>query len=167
MRVAVYPGSFDPPTCGHHDIIKRASAIFDKVYVTVFSNPDKKSTFSGEERVEMLSCMTRDLENVLVERYYGLLTDYVRSRKASIIVRGMRAVSDFDYEFSMALLNQKLAPEVHTIFIMTNPDYLYLSSSKVKELASFGACVRGLVPPNVEARLRIRFGRQDDSGEGL
>lgn len=158
MSVAVYPGSFDPPTCGHQDIIRRASEIFGKLYVTVFINPDKTGAFSVQERVEMLSEMTAGMTNVEVGHYYGLLTEYVTSKNACIIVRGMRAVSDFDYEFAMALLNQKLAPDVHTVFIMTRPEYLYLSSSKVKELASFGACVKGLVPENVETRLRQKYG---------
>jgi pantetheine-phosphate adenylyltransferase len=159
MRIAVYPGSFDPPTCGHEDILKRASTIFDRLYVTVFSNPLKTGTFSIEDRVEMLKDLAKHMSNVTVDSCTQLLVDYAREKGAGIIVRGLRAVSDFDYEFTMALMNKKLAPEVETIFIMTNPEYLYLSSSKVKELASFGADIRGLVPPDVEARLRHKYSK--------
>jgi pantetheine-phosphate adenylyltransferase len=158
MIIAVYPGSFDPPTCGHEDIIKRAAAIFAEVHVTVFTNPQKATFFSVDERVDMLRHMVEGMGNVMVDSCRGLLVDYARARNATIIVRGLRAVSDFDYEFTMALMNKKLAPHIETVFIMTNPDYLYLSSSKVKELASLGANIGGLVPPYVETRLKEKFG---------
>lgn len=157
MKIAVYPGSFDPPTCGHQDIIKRASSIFDKVFVTVFTNPEKRALFTVQERVDMLRELVQDLPNVEVDSSSGLLIGYCERKQANIIIRGLRAVSDFDYEFSMALLNKKLSPKIETVFIMTNPEFLFLSSSKVKELASFGADIGGLVPPNVETRLRQKF----------
>lgn len=158
MIVAVYPGSFDPPTCGHEDIIRRAAAIFAELHVTVFTNPQKATFFSVNDRVDMLKHMVEGIDNVKVDSCQGLLVDHATARNASIIVRGLRAVSDFDYEFTMALMNKKLAPLIETVFIMTNPEYLYLSSSKVKELASLGANIKGLVPPYVETRLKERFG---------
>jgi pantetheine-phosphate adenylyltransferase len=159
-KIAVYPGSFDPPTCGHLDIIRRAAAMFETLYLTVFTNPEKRSSFSDDERVEMLTEMTNDLPGVIVETCSKLLVDYAQERGAGIIIRGLRAVSDFDYEFTMALMNKKLAPAVETLFLVTNPEYLYLSSSKVKELASFGADIKGLVPPCVETRLRQKFAKK-------
>jgi len=158
MIVAVYPGSFDPPTCGHEDIIRRAAAIFREVHVTVFTNPEKRTFFSVADRVDMLKHMVAGMDGVKVDSCQGLLVDYATARNASIILRGLRAVSDFDYEFTMALMNKKLAPHLETVFIMTNPEYLYLSSSKVRELASLGANIGGLVPPYVETRLKERFG---------
>ncbi|MDP2857065.1 MAG: pantetheine-phosphate adenylyltransferase [Bacillota bacterium] len=158
MITAVYPGSFDPPTCGHEDIIRRAAAIFAKLHVTVFTNPQKATFFSVNDRVDMLNHMVEGMDNVTVDSCQGLLVDYATERNAGIIVRGLRAVSDFDYEFTMALMNKKLASHIETVFIMTNPEYLYLSSSKVKELASLGANIGGLVPPYVETRLKDRFG---------
>jgi pantetheine-phosphate adenylyltransferase len=157
VKIGVYPGSFDPPTCGHFDIIKRAASMFEVFYLTVFTNSEKASLFSANERAEMLRELVVDMPWVQVETSKGLLTDYAQAKGAQIIIRGLRAVSDFDYEFTMALMNKKLAPDLETIFLMTSAEFLYLSSSKVKELASFGADVRGLVPPNVEMRLRGKF----------
>ncbi len=158
MIIAVYPGSFDPPTCGHEDIIRRAAAIFRELHVTVFTHPEKRTSFSVADRVDMLKHMVASMDNVTVDSCRGLLVDYATAKNASIIVRGLRAVSDFDYEFTMALMNKKLAPDIETVFIMTNPEYLYLSSSKVKELASLGADIGGLVPAYVETRLKEMFG---------
>jgi len=158
MIVAVYAGSFDPPTCGHEDIIRRAAAIFRELHVTVFTNPEKRTAFSVADRVDMLKHMVAGMQHVSVDSCQSLLVDYASAKNASIIVRGLRAVSDFDYEFTMALMNKKLAPHIETVFIMTNPEYLYLSSSKVKELASLGADIGGLVPPYVETRLKEMFG---------
>lgn len=151
---AVYPGSFDPVTAGHLDIIERAARIFDCLVVTVFSNPAKKPLFSVEERMAMLKEATSHLPNVEVDASEGLLVPYVRRVGARVIVKGLRAISDFDYEFRMALMNKKLDPEVETVFILTSSQYAYLSSSLIKEVASLGGCVAGLVPAGVERRLR-------------
>lgn len=154
LSVAVYPGSFDPITFGHLDIIERASRLFDTVIVTVFDNASKSHQFTSSERVDMVRESTGHLTNVQVEAFAGLLVDFVRDRGAKVIVKGLRAVSDFDYEFKMALMNKKLAPEVETVFMMTSSRYLYISSSLVKELFSYGACVEGLVPAAVASRLQ-------------
>jgi len=151
---AVYPGSFDPVTAGHLDIIERAARIFDHLVVTVFNNPSKQPLFSVEERVTMLREVTSHLPNVEVDSSQGLLIPYVRKVGARVIIKGLRAMSDFDYEFRMALMNKKLDPEVETVFILTSSQYAYLSSSLIKEVASLGGCITGLVPPSVERRLR-------------
>jgi len=151
---AVYPGSFDPVTAGHLDIIERAARIFDHLVVTVFNNPGKEPLFSVEERVAMLREVTSHIPNVEVDSSRGLLIPYVRKVGARVIVKGLRAMSDFDYEFRMALMNKKLDPGVETVFILTSSQYAYLSSSLIKEVASLGGCVTGLVPPAVERRLR-------------
>lgn len=157
VKVAVYPGSFDPITCGHLDVIERSSKLFDRLIVTVFRNPSKNHMFSMEERVEMVREATAHLKNVEVDCFDGLLIEYAASKNADVIIKGLRAVSDFLYEFQMALVNKKLEPGIETVFVMTSPQYSYLSSSMVRELAGFGACVKGLVPPNVERRLKARF----------
>lgn len=151
---AVYPGSFDPVTAGHLDIIERAAKVFDQLVVTVFPNPGKAPLFAVGERVAMLREVTSHLPNVEVDSSEGLLVPYVRRVGARVIVKGLRAMSDFDYEFRMALMNKKLDPEVETVFILTSSQYAYLSSSLIKEVASLGGCVTGLVPPVVERRLR-------------
>ncbi len=158
MATAIYPGSFDPVTYGHLDIIERAARIFDVLYVTVFTNAAKAPLFTVEERLEMLREVTGHLGNVRVESFDGLLIQYARTKKARVIVRSLRAVSDFDYEFQMALMNKKLEPEVETLFMMTSHQYIYLSSSIVKEVASFGGCIKDLVPEVVERKLRTRLG---------
>ena len=160
-RVAVYPGSFDPVTSGHLDIIKRASNIFDKVIVAGVNNPNKSHLFSMGQRVEMLKEAVGDYENVVVDSFKGLLTNYVKQSGAEIIVRGLRAVSDFESEFQMASMNKKLAPEIETIFMMTSTEYAYLSSSTVKEVASFGGCIKTLVPENVIPRLMDKLEEKD------
>jgi len=160
LQLAICPGSFDPVTNGHLDIIERSSRIFDKVLVVVFTNPLKSPLFSVEERVEMLREVTRDLANVEVDHSDGLLSDYALSKDAKVIVKGLRAVSDFEMEFQMARMNQKLAPSVETVFMMTSTEFSYLSSSIVKEVARFGGCVRELVPEVVARRLAEKFGRQ-------
>jgi len=156
-RVAVYPGSFDPVTNGHIDVIKRAIELFDRVVVAVIENPAKKALFSVDERTEMLRAVTRRLRGVAVSHFNGLLVDYAKKKRASIIVRGLRAVSDFEYEFQMALTNRKLAPEVETVFLMPAEAYTYLSSSIVKEVVSLNGRVEGLVPRQVETRLRRKL----------
>ena len=157
MRIAVCPGSFDPATNGHIDIIKRSAALFDKVIVAVVHNPSKYSLFTLEERMELLKRTCGSIENVEIDSFSGLLMDYVKSKNANVIVRGLRAVSDFEYELQMALMNKKLSPEVETVFMMTNSKYSYLSSSLVKEVASLGGCIKGLVPEIIEEELHKRF----------
>jgi len=158
VLIAVYPGSFDPVTNGHIDIIKRASTIFDHLVIAVGKHAEKNNLFSTAERVILLRDATRDIENVEVDSFHGLLSDYVRTRGARIIVRGLRAVTDFDYELQMALTIKKLAPTVETVFMMTNNKYIYLSSSIIKEVAGYGGCINGLVPENVEKALKSKFG---------
>ena len=154
MKIAIYPGSFDPVTNGHVDIIERSAPLFSKVIVAVIRNPEKKSRFTLEQRVEMIKKSLRKLKNVEVESFDGLLVDYARRKKAKIIVRGLRAVSDFDYEFQMALTNRKMAPRIETLFFMTDYKYSYLSSSFVKQIARLGGDVRELVPKAVADQLR-------------
>ncbi|MDA5107818.1 pantetheine-phosphate adenylyltransferase [Brevibacillus thermoruber] len=160
MTIAVCPGSFDPVTNGHLDIISRGAKIFDKVIVAVLINAKKQSLFSVEERIELLREATAGLANVEVESFNGLLIDYVRQRQARAVIRGLRAVSDFEYEMQMASINKKLDDHVETLFMMTSHRYSFLSSSIVKELARYGADVSDLVPPVVERALRVKFAAQ-------
>lgn len=146
MKIAVYPGSFDPATNGHIDIIERAAKIFDLVYVAIIVNPEKTPYFDIDERKKMLKDAVRKIKKARVDSFDGLLVDYAASKKACAIVRGLRAVSDFDYEFQMALTNLRMRPEIETIFIMTDYKYSYLSSSLVKQISSLGGNVSGLVP---------------------
>ena len=156
-RIAVYPGSFDPVTNGHVDVIKRAIQIFDRVIVAVIENPSKEVLFSADERTEMLMAVTRGLSGVVVSHFDGLLVDYVKKEKAHVVIRGLRAMSDFEYEFQMALTNRKLAPDIETVFLMPAEGYTYLSSSIVKEVVSLNGRVEGLVPREVERRLRRKL----------
>ena len=158
MRIGVCPGSFDPVTNGHVDIFSRASKMFDLVIVAVFHNPNKKPLFSMEERVEMLTLATKDIPNIKVDSFSGLLNDYVRRQDSNFIVRGLRALSDFEYEFQRALLIKKIDPEIETIFMMTSNEYSFISSSGIKELAKFGGTITGLVPECLEEKIvkRIR-----------
>lgn len=146
MRTAVYPGSFDPVTKGHLDIIKRASRTFDKVYVAILTNSSKTPMFSLEQRLDWLRRSTADIENVEIDCFSGLLVNYLKEKNSNIIIKGLRAVSDFEYEFQMALMNRKLNPDVETLFMMTSGKYSYLSSSIVKEVARHKASLEGLVP---------------------
>ncbi|MCD7805497.1 MAG: pantetheine-phosphate adenylyltransferase [Oscillospiraceae bacterium] len=157
QRIAVCPGSFDPVTLGHVDIIQRASAIFDKVIVLVSINPTKEPMFSPEERVEMIKTVTKNLPNVEVETYGGLLADFVKSKGVTAIVKGLRAVSDFEYEFQMALANKKLCPEAETIFLVTRSENMYLSSSVVKQIAYFGGDISDFVPAEIKERIAARL----------
>lgn len=156
MTKAVYPGSFDPITKGHLDIIKRASYVFDEVIVAVLINPNKKSWFEIEERVEQIERVVSSLKNVKVLSFSGLLVDFMNKENIGVIVKGLRSMSDFDYEFSMALMNKKLDQTKETVFMMTNSKYSYLSSSAIKQVAIFGGCLQGLVPEELEGEIRAR-----------
>jgi len=159
MKIAVYPGSFDPVTNGHIDVIERALKIFDKVIVTGGDNPEKGPTFKTEERMEMLKESTKELKNLEIDSFEGLLLDYVKSKDSKIIIRGLRAVSDFEFEFQRALMNRVVEKDIETIFIMTKEHYVYLNSSIVKEMAMFGSKLNGLVPEIVEKKLREKFSK--------
>jgi len=156
-KIAVYPGSFDPVTYGHIDVLERALNIFDKVIVALGDNPDKTSLFTVEERLEMLKESLKDFKNIEIATFSGLLLDFVRKKKATVIVRGLRAVSDFDYEFQRALLNRRIATDIETVFIMTRGKYCYLNSSIVKEMAQFKGDVSALVPEIVQKKLKEKF----------
>ena len=149
MTQAIYPGSFDPVTKGHLDIIIRSSKIMNRLIVAVLDNPRKVATFDIEQRVEMLKMITKPYPNVEVDFYNGLLIDYAEQMKIDILIKGLRAISDFEFEFQMALVNQKLNPAIETLFMMTNSKYSYLSSSIVKEIAALGGDISSLVPPEV------------------
>tara|TARA_Y100000031_G_scaffold111290_1_gene122704 strand:+ start:1063 stop:1548 length:486 start_codon:yes stop_codon:yes gene_type:complete len=157
MKTAVYPGSFDPVTNGHIDVIERTLKIFDKVIVAVGDNPGKEPTFTIEERVDMLKESTKHLKNIEIDSFSGLLLDFVKSKNSKIIIRGLRAVSDFEFEFQRALLNRVADSDIETIFIMTKEHYVYLNSSIVKEMAMFKGKVNGLVPKIVEEKLKEKF----------
>ena len=149
MRVAVCPGSFDPVTSGHIDILERTCTIFDRVIVAVFENPTKNPMFTTEEKVAMLRKSTAHLPNLEVDSFSGLLEGYMNEHQYQIIVRGLRALSDFDYEFQRALLLKKIAPQLETVFMMTSAEKSFISSSGIKELATFGGNIEGLVPDEI------------------
>ncbi|NLL92107.1 MAG: pantetheine-phosphate adenylyltransferase [Ruminococcaceae bacterium] len=149
MRTTIYPGSFDPITKGHLDIIKRAAKLFDKLIVVVLTNPDKEACFTIRERVEFVEKVTKDLENVEVDTFDGLLADYVKIRGAGSIVKGLRALSDFEYEFQMALTNKQINPDMETLFLNTSSEYMYLSSSIVKQVGFFGGDISDFVPEEI------------------
>jgi pantetheine-phosphate adenylyltransferase len=159
-QIAVYPGSFDPLTKGHLDIIQRACRLFDRVIVAVSNNPGKKPTFSVADRIQMLESSIHGLPNADVDTFAGLLVDYLRTKKSRIIIRGLRAVSDMEYEFQMADMNRRLYREVETVFLMPDEQYTYLSSSVVKEVCQRGGAVDSFVPPRVARLLRQKFGRR-------
>ena len=153
MNSCIYPGSFDPVTNGHLDIIERAASIFDNVVVAVLNNPNKKAFFSVEERIELLRKTTVDFPNIEIDCFSGLLIDFVKRKDINVIIKGLRAVSDFEYEFQMALMNKKLSPKVETMFMMTSSKYSYISSSIIKEVATLNGCINGLDPKVVEEAL--------------
>jgi pantetheine-phosphate adenylyltransferase len=156
-KFALYPGTFDPVTNGHFDIIKRSFEVFDHVIVGVAHNPHKSPLFSVEERVEMLREVTREFDQIEVDHFDGLVIEYARSRGADVIIRGLRAVSDFEYELQMALTNRKLANDIETVFMMPSAQYSFLSSSVVKEVGRFGGNISCFVPKFVEMQLQKKF----------
>ena len=157
-RIAIYPGSFDPITNGHIDIAERGLKLFDKIIVAILHNPVKDFLFTVEERVEMLEKSFKDYPDIIVETFDGLLVNYAASRNCIAILRGMRAVSDFEYEFQLALMNRRLKREVQTVFLMTGLRWIFTSSSIIKEAAQFGGDITSMVPPLVNRKLKEKFG---------
>ena len=160
MKIAVYPGSFDPITNGHLDIVRRAAQMFDRVIVAVAVNGEKAPLFSVDERVQLVADAGKGLRNVSVDEFAGLLVEYARRKGASVVVRGLRAVSDFEFEFQLALMNRKLESRIETIFLMTKDEYTFLSSRQVKEICELGANVSDFVPRGVERAMRRKFGSE-------
>ncbi len=154
---AIYPGTFDPPTNGHIDLIQRGSKLFDHLIVAILNNPVKNPLFTVDERATMLMEATRALGNVSVATFDGLMVEFARAQKATAVLRGIRAISDYEYEFQMALMNRRLAPEIETVFLQPAGRYSFVSSRMVKEVFSFGGDISGLVPPNVLKRLKGRI----------
>lgn len=157
-RIALYPGSFDPPTLGHRDLIGRAATIFDKVLVAIAINSTKQGLFTIPERVEMVEELTADIPNIEIIHFEGLTVDFAAKHGAIALIRGLRVISDFEYELSMAINNQKLNPNIDTVALMPSEPYLYLSSRLVKEIASYGGKISHYVTPGVERRLRAKYG---------
>ena len=155
--IAIYPGSFDPVTNGHLDLISRGGAIFDRLVVAVARNLEKDPLFAVKERVEMLEAVTLDMKNVEVDVFDGLLMDYALRKSARVVLRGIRAVSDYEYELQMALMNRRLKPEIETVFLMASEAHSFISSRLVKEVIRLGGNISGLVPPSIEGRLRKRL----------
>ena len=161
MTRAIYPGSFDPLTFGHVDIVERSARLFDNVVVAILTNAQKAPLFTVDERIEIMNEILKSrFPNVEVDVFHGLLVDYARQKKAQVIVRGIRAVTDYEYEFQMALMNRRLTPDIETVFMMPAENYSYLSSRLVKEIAELGGSVKGLVPEIVEKRLKQRFKKE-------
>ncbi|HWQ75494.1 MAG TPA: pantetheine-phosphate adenylyltransferase [Syntrophomonas sp.] len=157
MATAVYPGSFDPVTMGHIDILERTSRVFDKIVVAVVHNVTKEALFTLDERVELIKASVKHLPNVEVECFNGLLADFLKAKNATVVIRGLRSITDFEYESHMSMMNKKLLPEVDTVFIMSNPQYIYVSSSGIKEAALLGGNVSGMVPAAVERGLKEKL----------
>ena len=157
QSIAIYPGTFDPITLGHFDLVERGASIFDHLVLGVARSTPKDTLFSIDERMALCQAAVRNLGNVEVEAFDGLLIDYVHRREARILIRGVRAFSDFEYEFQMALINRQLAPDIETLFMMPNETYSYLSSSRIKEVAALGGDTRRFVPPNVHQALLGKF----------
>jgi len=153
-KKAMYPGSFDPITNGHVDIIERGLEIFDQIDVAVLKNPKKDPLFTTKERVKMIENIFPDQKRIKVLSFNGLLVDFAKKMKSSIVIRGLRAISDFEYEFQMSLMNRKLAPDIETLYMMPAVEYSFLSSQLVKEVCFLGGCLKGLVPPSVEEKLK-------------
>jgi pantetheine-phosphate adenylyltransferase len=163
MRRAIYPGSFDPVTCGHLDVIQRAATLFDELVVAVAFNDQKQSMFSVEERVGLIREATASVPNIRVACFEGLLVDFARREGAGAVIRGLRAISDFEFEFQMALMNRKLEPTIETIFLTPREEFTYLSSRIIKEIARLGGKVEAFVPPSVERALRQKFSSSSSS----
>jgi len=159
LRIAVYPGTFDPVTNGHLDILVRATKLFDMVILAVAEVNYKDTLFDIDKRTELLAVVTKDMANVKIERFSGLLIEFVQKKGAHAIVRGLRAVSDFEYEFQLSMMNKKLCDSVETVFFMTSSEYAFLSSSIIKQVAGLGGCICGLVPEIVERSLAQKFDR--------
>ncbi|MBU1181997.1 MAG: pantetheine-phosphate adenylyltransferase [Pseudomonadota bacterium] len=157
-RIAIYPGSFDPVTNGHIDILERGLKLFDKIIVAILLNPGKDPLFTVEERIHMLKVSLKKINNIEIDTFSGLLVDYAAKRKSHAILRGMRAVSDFEYEFQLALMNKRLNREIQTVFLMTGLRWIFTSSSIIKEAARFGGNIKGMVPPIVNNKLKEKFG---------
>ncbi len=164
MRRAIYPGSFDPVTLGHFDIIKRSSEVVDHLTVAVLDNPRKIELFTFQERFEMLKKITAGLPNVDVDFFNGLLVDYAKAKNTRVLIKGLRAMSDFEFEFQMALVNQRLDPRVETMFMMTNSEYAHLSSSIVKEVASLGGDISHMVPPELHKIIIDKINKKNIAG---
>jgi pantetheine-phosphate adenylyltransferase len=157
MTIAVYPGSFDPITYGHMDIVERGAALFDSLVVAVYDLPEKNLLFPVDERVDLAKTATRHLPNVAVESFSGLVVDFVHRKKADVMIRGLRAGSDFEREFEMALMNHKLAPDIELVCLMTSAKYQFISSSVIKEVARNGGCLEGMVPEHVARALATKY----------
>jgi len=170
LRVAIYPGSFDPVTYGHLDVIERAAGLFDKVIVAISTNPSKSPLFSSEERKDMLKKVLQPYSNITVDSFEGLTVYYARKKNARAIIRGLRAISDFENELMMAHTNKKLVSDIDTVFLMTKAEYSFISSSGVKEVAYYGGCVCSMVPPYVEEKLKkklLSLKARRSKGEGV
>lgn len=165
-RIAIYPGSFDPVTNGHLDILERGLKLFDNIIIAILTNPKKKFLFSLEERIEMLTESLTEFPNVSIDTFEGLTVEFAARRQAQGILRGLRALSDFEYEFQMALMNRRLNREVQTVFLMTGLRWIYTSSSIIKEAATFGGNIAGMVPPIVEQKIKLKFAGSHSQSAG-
>jgi len=159
-KIAIYPGSFDPVTNGHLDIIERGLKLFDKIIIAILTNPGKQFLFTLEERMQMLEVCLKKFPNVEIDTFNGLTVDYAAQCNAQGILRGLRALSDFEYEFQMALMNRRLNREIQTVFLMTGMRWIYTSSSIIKEAAQFGGSIKGMVPPVVEKKIKEKYARK-------
>jgi pantetheine-phosphate adenylyltransferase len=156
-NIALCPGTYDPITEGHRDIIRRCARVFDKIIITVSDNPKKMPLYSVKKRIDFISRSLSELKNMEIIFFKGLLINLAKEKNAQVIVKGLRAISDFEYELQMAQMNKKLAPEIETFFLISNPSYAYLSSSAVKEVAGLGGCIKGLVPDEIEEDIAMSF----------